>query len=181
VRLKEPIAARRQGTRRGRGAGNTVPRPLTPGRYRLLSRVSGENVGGWCMRSCGFDRDEAPRGERDRGGRGRPSPDWSFHGVKGLRQGLMPEGSRRCWRLAASARKPRPEAQRREATCASRCRVDRLACIRGHCATSWGTQPPVPGLERLLMHYHDEVAPCLRKSSTQLKFTDKYGPGCRHT
>ncbi|PQV43971.1 hypothetical protein B0G83_13026 [Paraburkholderia sp. BL21I4N1] len=33
------------------------------------------------MRSVGFDRDEPPRGERECGGRLRPSPDW---GVKVL-------------------------------------------------------------------------------------------------
>jgi hypothetical protein len=45
VRLEEPIAGRRQGKRRGRGAGNTVPRPLMRGRYRLRSRVKGGELG----------------------------------------------------------------------------------------------------------------------------------------
>lgn len=54
VRLEEPIAGRRQGKRRGRGAGNTVPRPLTPARYRLRSRVKGGNLGTGCMPSLGL-------------------------------------------------------------------------------------------------------------------------------
>jgi hypothetical protein len=33
------------------------------------------------MRSVGFDRDEPPRGERECGGRLRPSPDWAFRGL----------------------------------------------------------------------------------------------------
>ena len=64
--------------RRGRGAGNTVPRPLMFARHRLRSRVSGGNPGDWWMRSVGFHRDEPPRGERECGGRLRPSPDWGL-------------------------------------------------------------------------------------------------------
>lgn len=55
VRLKEPIAGRCQGKRRGRGAGNTVPRPLMPARYRLRSRGEGGNLGARWMPGFGVD------------------------------------------------------------------------------------------------------------------------------
>jgi hypothetical protein len=35
------------------------------------------------MQGVGFDRDETPRGERECGGRLRPSPDWAFKGLRG--------------------------------------------------------------------------------------------------
>ncbi len=54
VRLKEPIAGRRQGKRRGRGAGNTVLRPLTPVRDRLRSRVKGGELGAERMPCLGL-------------------------------------------------------------------------------------------------------------------------------
>lgn len=116
VRLKEPVAARCQGNRRGRGAGNTVPRPLMSGCHRLRSRVSGGNPGEWRMRSAGFDRDEPPRGERDRGGRVRPPPDRGVTRVLRLqvcasgieaRRGETRHAARR------EARKPGPQRQRR--------------------------------------------------------------------
>jgi|APAga8741243907_1050103.scaffolds.fasta_scaffold01652_3 hypothetical protein len=62
------------------------------------------------MRSVGFDRDEPPRGERDCGGRLRPSPDWAFRGqavaVQVLRQGLMPAEGETATRLDAKRESP---------------------------------------------------------------------------
>nr|WP_230946216.1 Arm DNA-binding domain-containing protein [Burkholderia cepacia] len=54
VRLEGPIAGRCQGERRGRGAGNTVPRPLMLARYRLRSWVKGGKPGVGCMPCSGL-------------------------------------------------------------------------------------------------------------------------------
>lgn len=68
------------------------------------------------MQGVGFDRDEPPRGERECGGRLRPSPHWAFMGLSccgsGLRQGLTPAGSRRATRLDAKRESPRPQRKR---------------------------------------------------------------------
>lgn len=62
------------------------------------------------MRSVGFDRDEPPRGERECGGRLRPSPDWGLKvlGVGGevLRQGLKPGRAGTPPAARCEARKP---------------------------------------------------------------------------
>jgi hypothetical protein len=62
------------------------------------------------MQDVWFDRDETPRGERECGGRLAAFTWLGLYRVWVLRQGLMPEGSRRCRRLDASARKRGPVA-----------------------------------------------------------------------
>jgi hypothetical protein len=63
------------------------------------------------MRSTSlFDGDETPRGERECGGRLRPSPDWASRGLTGV-QGFAPGIDARPrvetrTRLDAQARKP---------------------------------------------------------------------------
>ena len=58
------------------------------------------------MRSVGFDRDEPPRGERDRGDRERPPPDRGVKGFRFVREGLTPAGARHVTRLDAKRESP---------------------------------------------------------------------------
>lgn len=70
------MVARCQGKKAREGCGQHGPSPLDTGRPWATVAGVGRELRGRPLRSAGFDRDEPPRGERDRGGRLRPSPDW---------------------------------------------------------------------------------------------------------
>jgi hypothetical protein len=120
ARPKEPLVARRQGKRRGRGAGNGAPRPLRPAHQRLRSRASGRNSGDGCE-APGLTGRVRSRGERDLEAVPGLRLDASF-GVTGVASGIEARQGRDAARPGAEHESPARNTSegRRPVVCLSR-------------------------------------------------------------